>query len=210
MIFQNREEAGIKLAQKLGKYRQKNTLVLALPRGGVPVALQIAKSLNSPLDVYIVRKIALPSNPELAIGAVAQGGILYIDQLAIHDLKIPKKLISEITQKELLEITRRRKVYRGNRPPVAVKGKTIILVDDGIATGATIKAAIRAIRKQHPAGIIIAVPVSPEDIAMDLSLQVNEFISLETIKFFTAVGAYYKNFAQITDNDVKSYLQSYQ
>lgn len=207
MFFENREDAGSKLAQVLKKYRGKNVLVLALPRGGVPVGLQIAKYLRSPLNVFIVRKIGLPSNPELAIGAISERGGWYMDKFAIQNLGVSQKQIDEISRKELLEIIRRQKEYRGSIPPPEIIGKTIILVDDGVATGATIKAALRAIQKQHPAKLILAVPVCPEDVAIDLITQTDEFVCLHTIKYFTAVGAYYRDFAQITDNEIKSLLQ---
>ncbi len=207
MIFQNREDAGRKLAIKLKKFKNKNVLVLALPRGGVPVAAQISGSLKVPLDVLVVRKIGVPRNPELALGALAPNGILYLDKLTIQILGITDEQIKGIAKKEEEEIIRRQKEYRGDQPPPDIKGKIIILVDDGIATGASVKTAIRAIQKKHPLKLIVAVPVCSIVVSKEIKLLVDEFICLETPRYFTAVSGWYKNFAQITDKEVKKLLR---
>lgn len=206
MLFQNREDAGKQLALRLKKFGGYNTLILALPRGGVPVGSQIANYLHIPLDIFVVRKIGAPSNPELAIGAIASGGTWYLDKLTIQNLKIPHELIDEIAIKELEEVARRQKEYRDNLPPPEIKNKTIILVDDGIATGATVKAAIRAIQKNNPAKLILAVPVCSREVIAELNPLVDKIICLETPDHFTAVGVYYKNFDQISDDEVKAIL----
>lgn len=208
MIFQNREEAGDRLAHLLKKYKKENTLILALPRGGVPVAARIAKYLNAPLDVLVVRKIGSPNNKELAIGAIAPGGVSYLDKLNMINLNMTTAKLNEITLNETIEMNRRQKAYRGDQPPLTVKGKTIILVDDGIATGATIKAAIRSVKKQKPEKLIVAVPVCSPEIAEDIKLLVDEFECLENPDPFTAVGTYYFSFPQITDEEVKSLLNT--
>lgn len=205
MPFQDREEAGSKLALRLKRY--KNALILALPRGGVPVGAKIAKLLKIPLDIIITRKIGAPDNPELAIGAIAEGNIFYLDRLAILKLKVSKDKIEEIAKNEIIEMHRRKKEYRGNQPLPEIKDETIILVDDGIATGATIRAAILAIQKQKPAKLIVAVPVCSPEVFKDIKPLVDEIICLETPDSFNAVGAHYQSFPQITDAEVKSLLR---
>jgi predicted phosphoribosyltransferase len=207
MIFKDRKDAGKKLAVKLKKYKKENVLILALPRGGVPVGYEIANFLHTPLDVLVVRKIGAPHNPELAIGAIASGGIWFLDKLTIQRLHITPEEIEKIAKEEIIEVIRRQKEYRDDLPPPKITGKIIILVDDGIATGATTRAAIRAIQKQRPMKLVLAVPVCSAEVAKELKPLVDEFICLETPVYFEAVGAHYQNFPQVTDEEVKTLLK---
>jgi len=202
MKFKDREEAGEKLAILLKKFIDKQALILALPRGGVPVAKKISKKLKIPLDIVVSRKIGLPENPELAIGAIAPGGISFLDKLAIHNFKVSQSYITQKAKSELAEIIQRQKKYRGDKPPPKIKNKTIILIDDGIATGSTVKAAIRFIQKQHPKKIIIGVPVCSNEAYISISPYVEKIITLYMPEKFTSVGAYYKKFPQVSDEEV--------
>jgi putative phosphoribosyl transferase len=203
----DRYEAGKVLAEYLNNYTNKpNTIVLALPRGGVPVAYEVAKALSIPLDIFIVRKLGTPNHEELAMGAIATGGILVFNDDIIQELDIPKKQIDEVIRRESQELNRRNKKYRGNRTFPDIEGKTIILVDDGIATGATIKAAIKALRLQHPASIIVAVPVAAISTCEEIASTVDKIICPLAPKHFNAVGAWYENFSQTEDEEVHELL----
>ncbi len=209
MIFKNRTDAGKKLAILLKKYKNKNVLVLALPRGGVPVAAQLVKYLSGLLDVFVVRKIGAPNDPELAIGAIAPGGVWFLDRLTIQNLGITNDQMDELAKKEVRELIRRQKEYRDDLLPPIIKGKIVILCDDGIATGATMKAAIRAVQKQTPKKIIVAVPVCSLAIFNEIKPMIDELICIEKPITLTAVGAWYKDFSQVTDEEVKTTLRSF-
>ncbi len=205
--FHNRKEAGQKLAKRLQSYTERaNTLVLALPRGGVPVAYGIAKPLNLPLDICLVRKLGIPKRPELAMGAIALGGIRILNTDIIHWSNTSPRIIEQVTQKEQQELRRREQVYRGDHPFPKIYNQTVILVDDGIATGATIKAAIAIIKKQQAKNIIVAVPVADPCICEELSHEVDKVIALKTPDNLHAISLWYDDFSQTTDEEVCSLL----
>ncbi|MDJ0578529.1 phosphoribosyltransferase [Crocosphaera sp.] len=205
--FNNRIQAGQQLAEKLQPYQnQDNTVVLALPRGGVPVAYGIAKKLHLPLDICLVRKLGIPEHPELAMGAIALGGVKILNIDVIEWRKISPQIIEEVTQKEQLELQRREQVYRGEQPFPKIYNQTVILVDDGIATGATIKAAIAIIKKQQAKHIIVAVPVAPPSICQELSHEVDQLICLKTPENLHSISFWYDDFSQSTDEEVCSLL----
>jgi len=206
MIFEDRKNAGKKLALKLEKYRDKKGIVLALPRGGVPVGYEIAKELHLPLDVLVVRKVALPQNPEYGIAAVASPDELYVDRDSMIRLNITPREIAEIAEKEMREMTRREVLYRAGKKPLNLKNKIVILTDDGIATGVTVHAALLALKIQNPNKIILAVPGCPTEIYAELKAVVDEIICFEILDNFQAVGSLYKNFYQMTDAQVIAIL----
>jgi len=202
-LFKDRVEAGKRLAGELLDYRGKDAIVLAIPRGGVVVAHQIAQKLGIPLDLIISRKIGAPMNPELAIGAVSQDGAKVINFEVVDMLHVSESYIEEEADRQIHEIKRRMKKYKGESKPMpALKGKIVILVDDGVATGATMRAAALSIRKQEPAVLIIAIPVGPRDTIMGLRNEVDRVVCLETPWFFNAIGEFYEDFAQVSDEEV--------
>lgn len=206
--FIDRHEAGKVLAEQLKQYAKKDdTLVLALPRGGVPVAYEIAKILSLPLDVFIVRKLGVPGHEELAMGAIATGGITVFNDEIVHGLNIPKYAIDQVIQSEKQELQRRDSTYRNNKPFPSLEGKTIILVDDGIATGATMRAAIKALRQQNPASIIIAVPVAAFSTCEEMAKLVDKIVCPLMPHEFYAVGSWYENFFQTSDEEVFDLLK---
>jgi putative phosphoribosyl transferase len=203
-MFADRKTAGRQLSQRLQYLRHEKPVVLALPRGGVPVGFEIAEGLDAPLDIVLVRKIGVPWQPELALGAVVDGAdpqIVINDSLAA-ELAIDESYIKSETARQLEEIERRRKLYLGDRPPVPLAGRTVIVVDDGIATGSTVRTALRAIRNAGAGKIVLAVPVAPRDALDELRGEVDEIICLSTPSPFIAVGAHYAEFAQLADADV--------
>jgi predicted phosphoribosyltransferase len=207
MMFKDRQDAGKRLADKLQAYaNQQDVLVLALPRGGVPVAFEVAQKLRVPLDVFIVRKLGLPGFEELAIGAIASEGIIVPNTPLIQQLQISKSVFNDVVQREAKELARRETLYRRGRPPYKAEGKKIILIDDGLATGSSMKAAVLAIKKARPARIIVAVPIGPEETCEEFREEVDECICLVTPKPFIAVGSWYENFSQTTDEEVQSLL----
>lgn len=210
MQFEDRIDAGKKLAEKLIEYKDKNPLVLAIPRGGVPVAFEIAKRLNAQLDVLITRKLGAPFNPEFGIGAIAPDGVKVLDQSAIDYLGISEGKIAEIEKAERAELQRRLKEYRGLRPMPDTKGRVVILVDDGLATGVTARAAIKAIFQQSPKKLIFAIPVCAFDTVEGIRSLVrplkDDVICLTTPYDFSAVGLWYKSFDQVSDLDVVNLL----
>ena len=207
--FRNRTEAGKMLAEKLTAYpHQKDLLVLALPRGGVPVAFEVAKELNAPLDICIARKLGVPNHKELAMGAIASGGIGILNYDVINTLGIDEETIKVVASEELKELQRRDRVYRGDAAPIDIKNKTIILIDDGIATGSTIRAAITVIKQQQPAKLIVAVPVAPASTYTELKSEVDEIVCLETPEPMSAIGLWYEDFSQTTDEEVRQLLSS--
>jgi putative phosphoribosyl transferase len=197
--FHDRAQAGQMLAQKLAAYNRPEVIVLGLPRGGVPVAYEIAKALQVPLDVCIVRKLGLPGHKELAMGAIASDGVRVLNYDIISNLGISSKTIDEVAARELRELQRRDHVYRGQRPPPDLQHHIIILVDDGIATGSTIRAAIAILKQELPKQIIVAVPVAPPDIYKQLKTEVDEVVCLIQPEQLYAVGIWYDNFSQITE-----------
>jgi len=203
IIFENRSAAGLELAKKLKKfYKQSDVLVLALPRGGVPVAFEMAQTLELPLDVFLVRKIGIPWNPEVAMGAIAMGDVLILNEELIHFLKITEQQLNEAIIEEKKELLRRNILYRNDRPFPDVCHKTIILVDDGLATGATLQAAVQALKKMKAKHIVIAVPIGTKEAVEILKKQVDELICLNVPGFFHGVGGGYVSFPQTSDEEV--------
>jgi putative phosphoribosyl transferase len=208
MIFLNRVEAGRGLARKLELYSgRRDVVVLGIPRGGVPVAFQVAAELEAPLDVFVVRKLGVPSQPELAFGAIASGGIRIIDAQIVESFGLSGEAIEQVASREEQELDRRERAYRGKRPPLNVEGKTVILVDDGIATGASTRAAITALRKLHPARILLAAPVAPASTYRRLRREVDDLVCLDTPQVFYAIGQFYEDFSQVSDEEVTALLQ---
>jgi len=208
LIYRDRTDAGKRLATLLTAYANRpDVLVLALPRGGVPVAFEVAKALRAPLDFFLVRKLGAPGQKELAMGAIATGGVRVLNEDVVEYLQIPDNVIDEIAADELQELERREHAYRGNRPAPDVRGKTVILVDDGLATGSTMRAAAAALRQQKPARIIIAVPVSAPQTCDEYRMGVDEIVCDVTPEPFHAVGQWYKDFSQTTDEEVSNLLE---
>ena len=206
--FRDRAEAGRLLASKLTEYANRpDVLLLALPRGGVPVGYEVAKVLNVPLDVFLVRKLGVPGHEELAMGAIASGGVIVLNDDVVHALRIPQSLIDRVAQREQQELERREKAYRGDRPQPDVQGKTVILVDDGLATGSTMRAAIRALRQRGPAKIVVAVPAASPDTCAEFRGEVEEIVCALTPEPFYAVGLWYEDFSQTSDQEVSDLLE---
>lgn len=207
--FQDRTEAGQALATRLKAYADRpDVLVLGLPRGGVPVAYEIAAALHVPLDICLVRKLGVPGHKELAMGAIASGGVRVLNYDVVSWLGISSKTIDEVAAKELRELQRRDRAYRGDRPQPDVRDRTVILVDDGLATGSTMRAAISLIKPQRPAKLIVAVPVAPPEVCRTLQSEVDDVICLMTPENFYAIGVWYENFAQTTDEEVIALLKN--
>jgi len=204
MIFANRMDAGRKLARRLLELQLKRPVVLALPRGGVPVAFEVARALDAPLGLVLVRKIGVPLQEEYALGAIADGDTpeLVIDEEIRQRLGISEDYVAQAKAEARREIDRRRHVYLGNRAPVEIAGRTAIIVDDGIATGATVRAALRAVRRQKPARLVMAVPVAPPDTLRRLAAEVDDTVCLYEPVYFAAVGQFYQDFAQTHDDEV--------
>lgn len=206
-IFIDRADAGKRLAKWLtGSIPSGNLLILALPRGGVPVAFEVAKAFGAPLDILMVRKLGLPGEEELAIGAIASGGIRFLDEAFIARLKLPSSVIDEITAREERELQRREQLYRQGRPAAIITDYTVVLIDDGLATGATMKAAARAVRIQRPQQIIVAAPVAAAQSCRELSAEVDSVVCPCTPRPFIAVGVWYEHFRQISDGEVQDLL----
>ena len=209
MIFRDRTDAGQRLAAKLGAYaRRPDTLVLGLPRGGVPVAYEVAMALEAPLDIMIVRKLGVPYERELAMGAIASGGVRVLNTDVIAELDISYDVVEAVTAEERRELERRERAYRGERPASMIQGRVVILVDDGIATGATIRAAVMALRQQQPARIIIASPVAAAVTCAELRPLVDELICLVTPDELYGIGYWYDHFTQLSDDEMRAYLDS--
>jgi predicted phosphoribosyltransferase len=205
--YRDRSQAGRLLASQLAMYAGRpDVLVLALPRGGVPVAFEVARALHAPLDVFLVRKLGVPGQEELAMGAIASGGIRVINEDVVYMLHIPSSIIEDVASKELHELERRRQLYRDDRPLPAIQNHIIILIDDGLATGATMRAASHALRIQHPARLIVAVPVAAAPSCDLLRAEVDEVVAPLTPEFFRGVGWWYEDFAQVSDKEVHDLL----
>lgn len=211
-IFKDRKDAGQFLARKLTEYRNRDdVVVLALPRGGVPVAYEVAKALHAPLDIFLVRKLGVPGFEEYAMGAIASGGIRVLNEALVKQLDIPLEVVDELTARELVELERRERLYRGVRKPLDVTGQTVIIVDDGMATGFTMRAAVKALRKKNPGKIVIAVPVGEREVCHSFQDEVDTVVVCAMMpEPFYAVGILYRNFAQTTDAEVQQLLRKAQ
>jgi putative phosphoribosyl transferase len=208
MLFADRHEAGQYLSTKLKKFAERSdVIILCLPRGGVPVGYEIARNLNVPFDVFIVRKLGVPDHRELAMGAIASGGVRVLNDDVVRTLGIPQSAIDLIAAEELRELERRERLYRGKDESLIVKNKIVILVDDGLATGATMRAAVKAIQKMSPNLLVVAVPVASEQTCQELSEEVDEIVCAETPEPFFGVGQWYEDFGETTDEEVKRLLE---
>lgn len=207
-LFLNRSKAGEQLAGELKQHANRpDVIVLALPRGGVPVGYEVARALNAPLDVFLVRKLGLPGQEELAMGAIATGGVRVINEEVVRYLEIPETVIGSAVDRELRELQRRERLYRGDRPFPDLKGRTVILVDDGLATGSSMRAAVAALKRIGPRKIVVAVPVAAPETCEDLKLIADEVVCAATPVKFIAVGAWYEDFSQTTDEEVRALLK---
>ncbi|HBY95101.1 MAG TPA: phosphoribosyl transferase [Chloroflexi bacterium] len=206
--FRDRADAGQILANLLTEYANRpDLLVLALPRGGVPVGFEVATALSAPLDVFVVRKLGVPGREELAMGAVATGGVIVLNEDVVAALRIPRETIDIRAADEQRELARRERAYRGDRPPPEVRDRIVILVDDGIATGATMRAAVAALRQQKPARIVVAVPTAAPESYDELRAEVDDIACVVTPEPFCAIGLWYEDFSQTTDEEVRNLLE---
>jgi putative phosphoribosyl transferase len=205
--FHDRAEAGRMLADELSRYAGRDdVIVLALPRGGVPVAYEVARALGAPLDVFVVRKLGVPGHEEHAMGAIASGGVLLLDRDVVRALGISEEALRQVVERELRELERREQAYRAGRPPLDVKGKTVILVDDGLATGASMRAAAIAVRRLEPKAVVVAVPVASRQTCDEFRAEVDDVVCGITPEPFRAVGLWYEDFSQTTDDEVRDLL----
>jgi predicted phosphoribosyltransferase len=208
MLFKDRFEAGRFLGSKLRHFANRaDTVVLALPRGGVPVGFEVAKVLNLPLDVFVVRKLGLPGHEELAMGAIASGGICVLNEDLVRTAGIPDEVIDAVAAEEERELQRRERDYREDRPPIDVQGRTVILVDDGLATGSSMRVAALALKKKNPKQIVVAVPVAAPATCAEFESEVDEVVCAVTPQPFVAVGQWYRDFSQISDEEVRDLLR---
>lgn len=205
--FRDRRAAGAELATQLVGYRKApGLLVLALPRGGVPVAYEIAMALGAELDVLVVRKLGVPQQPELALGAIASGGATVFNDDVVGAIGITRSQLDGIVHAERIELQRRERAYRGDRGPLSVRGRTVIVVDDGLATGASMRAAVAALRSLQPAKVVVAVPVAPIETAEEFTHVADDFVCIETPRDFHSVGWWYRDFDQTLDDEVRALL----
>jgi len=208
--FTDRREAGKELAAKLAAYRGRpDVVVLALPRGGVPVAFEVAEALDAPLDIFLVRKLGMPGHPEFAIGAIASGGVRVLSEDTIRWYGIPDSQIKAIAQEELAELQRREQVYRQGRALIDLQHRTLILVDDGLATGSSMRAAVQAVRAHKPARVVVAVPVGAPSACEEFADITDETVCARMPEPFSAVGLWYRDFSQTTDEEVRALLQEH-
>lgn len=209
MLFEDRAEAGKWLAERLQAYaRRPDVVVLGLPRGGVPVAFEVARALEAPLDVFLVRKLGLPGHEELAMGAIASGGVRVVNDDVVQAMSVPARVIDDVAAREERELERREKAYRGARPLPDLGGKTVIVVDDGLATGSTMKAAAAALRRLGPARVVVAVPVAAADSCAQVGREVDELVCAPTPEPFLAVGRWYRDFSETSDDEVRALLEA--
>jgi putative phosphoribosyl transferase len=207
MIFRDRTDAGQQLAARLKGYANRaDVLVLALPRGGVPVAYEVAKALKAPLDIFLVRKLGVPGHEELAMGAIASGGVRVVNEDIVNYLSIPDEVIDAVAASEQRELERRERAYRDDRPPPDVKDRVVILIDDGLATGSTMRAAAASLRLQKPKRIVVAVPVSSPETCEEFRSEVDEIVCAVTPEYFQGVGLWYDDFSQTSDEQVRELL----
>lgn len=208
MIFRDRRDAGKQLAARLRRYADRSdVLVLALPRGGVPVAFEVAQELNAPLDVFLVRKLGVPGHEELAMGAIASGGVRVLNEDIVNYLRIPDEVIDAVAIREQRELVRRERAYRSERPPPGVKDRVVILIDDGLATGSTMRAAAESLRLQKPRRIVVAVPVASPESCNQFRSEVDEIVCAFTPAHFQGVGLWYEDFSQTSDEEVRELLK---
>lgn len=205
--FRDRTEAGQVLARRLAEYAgDEDVLVLALPRGGVPVAYEVARALGAPLDLFLVRKLGLPGHEEFAMGAIATGGVRVMNEQVAGRFRVPERYVAEVEARERAELERRERAYRGDRPPPELAGRTVILVDDGLATGSTMRAAAEAVRQMGPRRVVVAVPVAARETCDAFREEVDEVVCAWTPEPFMAVGLWYQDFTQTTDDEVRALL----
>jgi putative phosphoribosyl transferase len=205
--FPDRAAAGRLLAEKLMQYAERDdVIVLGLPRGGVPVAYEVARELRVPLDVFVVRKLGVPGFEELAVGAIASGGVRVLNEDVARALPNADEIIETVTQREMIEVQRREEKYRDGRPAPTIENRTVILIDDGLATGATMRAAVKALRQRGAAKIVVAVPVGPPDTCKEFEDEADEVVCASAPEFFQAVGQYYEDFSQTSDDEVRELL----
>lgn len=205
--YPDRRGAGTALAERLAQFRARpDTVVLALPRGGVPVGYEVARALEAPLDVFVVRKLGVPGHRELAMGAIASGGVRVLNEDVVILYSIPQGVIDEVSREEQQELERREQAYRDGRPPAELRDRTVLLVDDGLATGSTMKAAVRAVRGHAPARVVVAVPVGAPDACRELREVADEVVCARSPEHFSAVGQWYLDFSQTTDEEVRELL----
>lgn len=208
-IYRDRSDAGRTLAARLGEYAgREDIIVLGLPRGGLPVAYEVATALHAPLDVFVVRKLGVPGHEELAMGAIASGGVRMMNDDVVEMLNISPETIERVAKEETRELERRERAYRGERPPLDISGRHAILIDDGLATGATMRAAVAAARQMHPTGITVAVPAASPEACAALESEVDRVVCAATPEPFLAIGVWYVDFDQLTDDDVRRILAS--
>ena len=207
-IYRDRQDAGQQLADALGAYAAPDTVVVGLPRGGMPVAAEVARRLGAPLDVFVVRKLGVPYQPELAMGAIASGGVLVRNERVLRLLPDAEASLAQVRQRELVVLAAREAMYRGQRPALDLAGKRVIVVDDGVATGATMKAAVKALRKSGASSVIVAVPVGAPDTCRELEEEADALVCLQSPRLFSAVGEWYEDFGQTTDEEVGEILRS--
>ncbi len=206
--YRDRRHAGAELARGLGHLKDDDVVVLALPRGGVPVGFEVARALDAPLDVFVVRKLGLPGHPEFAMGAIASGGVGVLNDEVVRLYRIPPQVVDAIAREEQTELERREQAYRGGRPPLNVSRRTVVLVDDGLATGSTMKAAVQAVRALGPARIIVAVPVGSADTCREFAAIADDIVCARALEYFAAVGQWYDDFRQTTDEEVRELLRA--
>jgi putative phosphoribosyl transferase len=206
--YRDRRHAGLELARHLTDVKGQDVVVLALPRGGVPVAFEVARALDAPLDVFVVRKLGLPGHPEFAMGAIASGGVRVLNDEVVRLYRIPEQAVEAIARDERHELERRERAFRSQRPPLDVGGRTVVLVDDGLATGSTMKAAVEAVRSLRPTRIIVAVPVGSPDTCHEFAAIADDIICARAPEHFAAVGQWYDDFRQTTDEEVRELLQA--
>lgn len=206
-VFSDRVDAGRQLAARLKTFSDRqDVIILALPRGGVPVASEIAQALHVPVDVFVVRKLGVPGHRELAMGAIASGGVRVLNDEVVQSLAIPDNAIDAVAAEEQRELERRERAYRGTRRLPEIRGRTVIIVDDGLATGSTMRAAVAALRQQNPARIVVAVPVAPPSTCRELQAEADDVVCLATPEPFSAVGLWYRDFTETSDAEVRDLL----
>jgi putative phosphoribosyl transferase len=208
--FRDRTDAGAQLAEQLAAYRGRDVLVLGIPRGGVPVAAEVARRLGAELDIVVARKLGAPFQPELAIGAVTANGGRYLNDTLAHDAGVSSEYLAAVTAKEMAEAHRREERFRGKRPPPRIEGRIVIVVDDGLATGATMRAAVRSLRKRQPARLIVAIPVGPPETCAALRAETDDVVALLEPEPFLAVGLYYEDFEPTREGEIEMLLRASQ